>query len=82
MGGGGHGLPKVSPRLAMPDLSMPCRKATPKTVVSGMAHRLGGLRPSFTPLDSPGRTSVVGNLVEALHFKSSLEDRNRNSACC
>jgi hypothetical protein len=33
MGRGIHGLPKVSPELAMPNPSTPCRRATPKTAV-------------------------------------------------
>jgi hypothetical protein len=34
-------LPKVSPRPAMPDLSMPCGRATSETAISGMARLQG-----------------------------------------
>jgi hypothetical protein len=35
---GGQGLPKVSLGPAMPDPFMPYRRATPETVVPGVAH--------------------------------------------
>jgi hypothetical protein len=45
MARGGHGLPKVSPRLALHYLSMPCGQATPETAlqpVLGVARPQGG----------------------------------------
>jgi hypothetical protein len=50
MARGGHGLPKVSPESAMPYPSTPCRQATCK---------VGGLRPSSTPLDTPRCTAMI-----------------------
>jgi hypothetical protein len=47
-----HGLPRVSPRPSMPDPSMPCGRATPKTA----SH---GLRLSSTLLDTPRRTGLM-----------------------
>ena len=59
MARGGHGLPKVSPGPAMPDPSTPCGRATPETALrpfqGRVAHRAGGLRPSFTLLETPRR---------------------------
>jgi hypothetical protein len=53
---GGHGLPKVSPGLAMPYPSTPCRQATPETALRPFqgwpSCRVGDLRPSFTLLDT------------------------------
>jgi hypothetical protein len=50
---GGHGLPKVSPRPPMPDLSTPSGRATPETALQLFqgwpARRTGGL-PSFSTL--------------------------------
>jgi hypothetical protein len=39
MARGIHGLPKVSPGPAMPDPSMPCKWATPKTALRPYAGR-------------------------------------------
>jgi hypothetical protein len=54
---GGHGLPKVSPRHAMPHLSMPCGRATPAMTLQlfqeWSVRRADGLQPSSTPLDTP-----------------------------
>jgi hypothetical protein len=47
MARGIHGLPKVSPGPAMPDPSTPCGTG-----------RMGGLRPSSTPMDTPRRTGL------------------------
>jgi hypothetical protein len=60
--GGGHGLPKISPKLAMPYTSTPCGRATPETALQSFqvspTHRAGGLWPSSTPLDTPRVTSM------------------------
>jgi hypothetical protein len=65
MGRGIHDLLKVSPGPAMPNPSTPCRWATPKTALRSfwgwLVRRAGGLRPSSTPLDTPGRTGLVLN---------------------
>jgi hypothetical protein len=62
MARGGHGLPKVSPRPAMLYSSMPCSQATPETNLwpfqTWRARRVGGQRPSSTPLDNPRRTCM------------------------
>jgi hypothetical protein len=62
MARGGHGLPKVSPGPAMPYLSMPCGRATPKTALQlfqgWSAQRVGGLRPSSIPLNTPRHTPL------------------------
>jgi hypothetical protein len=55
MAKGGHGLPKVSLRPTMPDPSTPCRRAMPETALP----RVGGLQPSFTPLDTPPLTPLL-----------------------
>ena len=57
MAGGGHGLPKVSPGLAMPNPSTPCGQATTETALwpflGWPACRASGLRPFSTPVDAP-----------------------------
>jgi hypothetical protein len=50
MGRGSHGLPKVTPQPALPDLSMPFR--------GWPARRSGGLQPSSIPLDTRRRTGL------------------------
>jgi hypothetical protein len=55
-GRGIHGLPKVSPGPAKPDLSTPCGRATPKRPYGCLG---GGLRPSSSPLDTPRRTGLL-----------------------
>jgi hypothetical protein len=63
MARGIHGLPKVSPRPAMPDPSRPCRRATPKIALwpflCWSAHREASLQPFSTPLDTPRRTDLL-----------------------
>jgi hypothetical protein len=58
----GHGLPKVSSRLAMSYLSTSCRWASPETALPPFqgwpACRAGCLRPSSTSLDTPSRTTM------------------------
>jgi hypothetical protein len=58
----GHGLPKVSPGPAIPDPSTHCKRTTPKMALwpfrGWAAHRLGSLRPSSTPLDTPRGTGL------------------------
>jgi hypothetical protein len=65
MARGGHGLPKVSPRPAIPYPSTPCGWAIPETAVRPVqgwsAQRLGGLRPSSTLLNTPHRTPMGKN---------------------
>jgi hypothetical protein len=64
MGRGGHGLPKVLLRPAMPYPSKPCGWATPETAISGgPSCRAGGLRLSSTPLETPRRRPMVLGLV-------------------
>jgi hypothetical protein len=50
-----YGLPKVSPRPAIPNPSTPCGRAIPKTVSQLFLwwpdSKVGGLRPSPNPLD-------------------------------
>jgi len=54
---GGHGLPKVSLWPTLPYPSMPCGRTTLEMAFQPFqgwpAHWVGGLRPSFTPLDTP-----------------------------
>jgi hypothetical protein len=61
---GGHGLPKVSPGPAIPDPFAPCGRATPKTALRLFrgcpTYRVGVLQPSFTLLDIPRHTPMVG----------------------
>jgi hypothetical protein len=74
MARGVHGLPKVSRGPAMPNPSMPCQQATPKTALQPFlgwpARRAGGLRQSSTPLDTQRRTGLV--LGDGLIFNSIL----------
>jgi hypothetical protein len=62
MARGIHGLPKVSAGPAMPNPSTPSGRATPKTALRPFrgwpARRMGGLKPSSTPLDTPRRTGL------------------------
>jgi hypothetical protein len=57
MARGGHGLPQVLPRPAMPYPFTSCGWATPETAVS-TGCRVGGLRSSSTLLDTPSRTPM------------------------
>jgi hypothetical protein len=63
MAKGFHGVPRVSLGPAMTDSSMPCGWSTPKTALwqflGWSAHRTDSLRLSYTPLDTPRRTSLV-----------------------
>jgi hypothetical protein len=63
MARGIHGHPKVTAGPAMPDPSTPCGRATPETALQAFrgcpARRVGGLRPSSTPLDTPCRTCLL-----------------------
>jgi hypothetical protein len=62
MARGFHGL-QVSLGLAMPDPSTPCGQATPETAIQlfleWRAHRVRGLRPPYTPLDTPCRMGLL-----------------------
>jgi hypothetical protein len=62
MARGGHGLPKVSLRPAMPYPPTPCGRATPETALLSFqrwpAHRAGSLRLFSSPLDTPHRTPL------------------------
>jgi hypothetical protein len=53
----GHGLPKVSPGLALPYPSMPCGRTTPEVALrlfqGWPTHRASGLQPSSIPLNTP-----------------------------
>jgi hypothetical protein len=57
MAWGDHGLPKVSPRPALPNPSMPSRWATTDTALRPFlgwpAHKAGGLQLSSSLLDTP-----------------------------
>jgi hypothetical protein len=59
---GCHGLPKVSSGPAMPYLSPPLGRATPKIALRPFqgwhARRAGCLQPSSTPLDTPRHTPM------------------------
>jgi hypothetical protein len=62
MARGGHGLPKVSPCPDMPYPSMPFRRDAPETALHPFQvwapHRVGSLRLSSTPLDTPYHTHM------------------------
>jgi hypothetical protein len=62
MARGGHGLPKSSPGLVMPNPSTPCGRATPETAswpLQGWpTHRVGSLRTSFALLDTSRRAPM------------------------
>jgi hypothetical protein len=62
MAKGGYGLPKVLLGPAMPYPSALCGWATPETAFRALkgwsARRVGGLRPSSIPLDTPFRPSA------------------------
>jgi hypothetical protein len=62
MAKGGHGLPKVSAGLTLPNLSAPYWQAMPETALwpfqGWLACKAGGLQPSFTILDTPRRTPM------------------------
>jgi hypothetical protein len=64
MARGGHRLPKVLLRPAMPNPFK--RGATPETAFwlfeEYPAHKAGGLRPSSTLLDTPRRTPMISRL--------------------
>jgi hypothetical protein len=67
MARGGHGLPKVSPGLAM---LYTFWVATPETAVLEMAVRkVDGLRLSSTPLDNPRRMPLLGNENDRDHTR-------------
>jgi hypothetical protein len=56
---GGQGLPKVSPEPTMPTLLLLAARPNLKRPFQGWpAHKMGGLWPSFTLLDTPGRTPM------------------------
>jgi hypothetical protein len=63
---GGHGLPKVSPRPAMPYTFTLCGQATPEMTLRPFerwpAHRATGLGPSSTPMETPRRTPMCFSL--------------------
>jgi len=65
MARGGHGLPKVLTGPVMPCPSTPCGRVTPETALCSFQGwptcRVGGLRPSFIPLDTPRHTPMVWN---------------------
>jgi hypothetical protein len=76
---GGHGLPKVSPELAMPDPSRPCGRATPDTAVSGVAHPQGR-RPAavFYPFEHPMPYAHDERMKDmAVLFESSGDNKNK-----
>jgi hypothetical protein len=59
MARGGHELPNVSPGPVIPDPFTPCGWATPEMALQPFqgrpTHRMGGLRPFSTFLDTPRR---------------------------
>jgi hypothetical protein len=83
-GRGIHGLPKVSPRLTMPNPSTPCGRATPQTALrlfgGWPARRAGGLRPSSSSLDTPSRTGLAANERHAFIFLFSVSDLEMSSS--
>jgi hypothetical protein len=62
MARGIYGVPKVSPGPALPNSSTPCGQTTPETVLwpfrGWPAQRVGGLRSSSSPLDTPHHTGL------------------------
>jgi hypothetical protein len=76
MARGGHRLPKVLLGPVLTNLSMPCRGATPETDLQPFpvwpAHRLNGLQPPSTPLDTPHLMPMIlthfGSLWASLVF--------------
>jgi hypothetical protein len=66
MARGIHGLPKVLPGPAMPNLSTPCGQVTPKTV----------LHPSSTSLDTP-RLRAWERPVCFVALKEQEEDQTK-----
>jgi hypothetical protein len=81
MARGGHALPKVSPRPAMPNPSTPCGWATPETTFQPFqgwpASRAGNLRPSSTLLDTPRRTPIIESSICRIISKSICFLSNR-----
>jgi hypothetical protein len=66
---GGHGLPKVSPG--------PARQATRETILLPFqgwpTHKVGGLRPCSTPLDTLRRTPMeVGTAKQAFVLEGEI----------
>jgi hypothetical protein len=63
MGGPGHGLLEVSPGPAMLYPSTHYGRATPEAALwpfqGWPTHRIGCLRPSSTPLDTPRRAPMI-----------------------
>jgi hypothetical protein len=61
-GRGIHGLPKVSYGPAMSNPNTPCGRATLQTALrlfgGWPAHRVGGLQPSSSPLNTPSHTGL------------------------
>jgi hypothetical protein len=80
MATGGHGLPKVSLRPAMPNPSTPCGRASPETALwlfqGWPAHRAGSLRPSFTLLHTPTRASMLFMIMRERYIGSRFTDRH------
>jgi hypothetical protein len=70
MARGGHGLPEVPLGPAMPNPSMPCRRATIQTTVSEVARSQGG-RPGavFNPFGYP-MPYAYGKNMSAINTKS------------
>jgi hypothetical protein len=73
MASGGHGLPIVSPGLAMPDPSMPCGRATPGTAL----WPLQGGQPAavFYPFGHPtpyayGFSDQVSNKIQFKRYEN------------
>jgi hypothetical protein len=83
MARGGHGLPKVSPGLAMPNPSTLCRLATPETAlrlfIGWPAHRAGSLQLSSTLLDTPRRPLMFeGPSMTSSGTRESIFDGSRS----
>jgi hypothetical protein len=70
---GGLGLPKVSPGTAMPDLSTPCRCATPETALQPFQEWAGSLRPTSTLLDTQRHPPMVLPFCQFQHGESAVD---------
>jgi hypothetical protein len=73
------GLFKVLPRPAMPNPCTPCWQSIPETALwsfqGWLACRVGGLRPSSDPLDTPCRTPMlVGKTWDHVTFASNRSE--------
>jgi hypothetical protein len=95
MAQGDHGLPKVSVRPTMPDLSTPSGLATLQLYQGWPTRRAGGQRLTSSPLDTPRRTpmpsascSAIGDRANAFptstissSFRGFSESKQHHPQC-